>query len=83
MTNSKNAFGTTEMLARAITMSLRASEKLTMVGIDLMRFSNHRRLWRLDVAFGHAEQGLEWSKGGGVEGWTCEGSKLESRDCAG
>lgn len=56
MTNSKKAFGTTDLLARVITMSLRRSEKLTMVSIDLMRLSDHRRLGRLDVAVRHVER---------------------------
>jgi hypothetical protein len=59
MTYSKNAFGTTELLARVITMSLRSSEKLTVISIDLMGLSHHRRLWRLDVAFRHVEETLE------------------------
>lgn len=61
-TNSKNAFGTADPLARVFTISLRTSEKLTMVSIDLMRFGDHRPLGRLNVAFRHVEQSFERSE---------------------
>jgi hypothetical protein len=63
MTYSKNAFGTTEVLVPVIAMSLRNPEKLTVISIDLMSLSHHRRLWRLGITFRHVEKALGGSDG--------------------